>query len=269
MPRPKTLPPPAEYHPSPVEVATLAARFLPCIELPDGWEASDPDTLRRNLGRPTGTPFPHNPAYRPDEGWRLPWEVVCEEAVKRARILLDAAAGKVREKVKEWDAATDEATTEAEANDAEAEELRKRFDKLAGKRLSLPILEVLKFCQPRVTTDGLRMRYFNNYLEGWRTDYNDRHPTAQQPPIADQASRTVRREEFPQFVRSFKAALAIHGEAWRKELAREVGIEGQAIGVATRRAREDEEGAVPAFAKGDAKKLDAAAKKHKPATRGT
>jgi hypothetical protein len=268
MSRPKPLPPHAEYQPSPAEVATLAARFLPPIELPRDWQESHPETLKRSLGKPTGTPFPHSPEYRPDPGLRLPWEMVCEEAVKRARMLLEAAAEKVRPEVASWDAATDKARAEAEANDAAAEELRERFDKLAGKRLTLPILEVLKFCQPRVKTDELRMRYFKNYLEEDRTAYNERHPKAHQRPISDQAGRIVDRQEFPHFVRGFKAALAIRGEAWRQELAREAGKEGQAKRVANRQNREAKEGAGPAFNKNDAKKLDAAAKEHTPAKGG-
>lgn len=269
MSRPKPLPPHAEYQPSPAEVATLAARFLPPIELPADWQESHPETLKRSLGKPTVTPFPHSPEYRPNPGLRLPWEVLCEEAVKRARMLLEAAAGKVRPEVASWDAATDETRAEGKANDAAAEELRKRFDKLAGERLSLPILEVLKFCLPRVKTDELRMRYYMNYLEECRTAYNKRHPTAPQPPISDQAGEIVDRREFPRFVRGFMAAHKIRGEAWRQEVAREAGKKGKAKGVANRQKREAKEGAVPALKKDDAEKIDAAAKKHKPAPRVT
>ena len=268
MSRPKPLPPHAEYQPSPAEVATLAARFLPPIELPPDWQESHPEMLKRSLGKPTGTPFPHSPEYRPDPGWRLPWEVVCEEAVKRARMLLEAAAGKVRPEVASWDAATAEASAEAKANDAADDELRKGYDKLAGQRKSLPILEVLKFCLPRASSNEVRMRYFKNYLEEDRTAYNERHRTAQQGPIADQAGRIVDRQEFPRFVRGFMAAYEERGEAWRKELAREAGAEGQALALANQRRMEANDGAMPVLNKNDAKKLDAAAKEHTPAKSG-
>jgi hypothetical protein len=258
MSRPKPLPPPAEYHPSPVEVATLAARFLPPIDLPPDWQESHPEMLERSLGKPTGTPFPHNPEYRPHPGWRLQWEVVCEEAVKRARILLDAAAGKVRPEVAEWDRATDEAREEWMAQDLTAEKLREEFDKMAKGAPSLPVQRVLKHCMPRVE-EAFAMKYFMRYLRDAPAPHDAVKDSDGNVIIPDQSGRMVDRWEFPLFVSGFLKAYVEHGDAWYKAFQREPGKKGQAMQAA---AKNSDGQLVPALTEKESELLSAAAEKH-------
>ena len=248
--------------PSPLDVATLAARFLPRIELPNDWQSQHPETLKAELARPTGTPFPHNPQHRPDPGWRLQWEVVCEEAVKRARILLDAAAGKVRPEVAEWDAATMEASQMAREMNISAEKLKRKFDRIAKGRHELPLLEVLRFCLPKTRSDEARMFYFTKYLELDCQEYNRRHGIPGAVSVPNQADRMVSRHEFPILVRVFRDLYQQHKEAWPKAWARCVGKAGREKQIAQQEAIASREGVAVDLSKNEAMLIDEAAERH-------
>jgi hypothetical protein len=179
--------------------------------------------------------------------------------VKRARILLDAAAGKVRPEVAEWDRATDEAREEWMAQDLTAKELREKFDKIAKGARSLPVDKVLKHCMPRVETAKTRMAYFMAYLRNWAEDPSRREKLGEDYQIEDQTHRTVERGEFPLFVSGFMKAYTEHGDAWRKAIFRKAGETGSE----TRQAAEESQGhtAMDLTPK-ETESLSAAAEKH-------
>lgn len=214
--------------PSTMEVATLAASFLPKIELPAKWEIEHPVTLQEIIGKPTGNPFPEEPNYRQPPGLRTAWEIVCGEAVSRARALLDAADGKVRPEVLAWEQEGVEARGQMAGYQAKADELEEKFDKIARGRDSLPILEVLKISLPR-SDDRTLMEYLRLYLYECKQDYNIEHKVPGEIVIADQSTRMVNRHEFPRFILQFTAALAKRKEAWRKQLLRKGGKTTQRI----------------------------------------
>jgi hypothetical protein len=249
---------PATIDESPATIAMLAARFLPPIKLPDDWESLHPEVLQHSLAVPTGTPFPHNAGWRPEPGLRLQWEVVCEEAVKRARMLLDAAAGKVRPEVAAWDSATAGAPAEWQAQDLAAEELREEFDKLAEGEPSLTVQRVLKYCMPGVKAASA-MRYFMRYLRESPAPHDAAKDSDGNVIIPDQSGRMVDRWEFPLFVTGFLKAYEERKDAWYKAFQRESGKEGQAKQAAAKKADGQ---AVPALTAKDDKLLSAAAEKH-------
>ncbi|MCE9520056.1 MAG: hypothetical protein K8R87_10965, partial [Verrucomicrobia bacterium] len=78
---------PAKPHkPDALAIATLAAQFLPRLELPEGWQNMDYIQIREELQRtlrPTQSKMHH----------ATPFELLVETAVERARILLDEARG--------------------------------------------------------------------------------------------------------------------------------------------------------------------------------
>lgn len=142
--------------PTPLEIATLAARFLPAIDL-SGISSSaggawHPITIRKAISElTTGKGCGFDDQYRFPEYWETPFEVIAGEAVKRARLLLDAAAGNTRQ------ALLDEAVWEAESAasmlslQVEIENLRTSdFNRLAKKRTTIPMHEVLKFALDRI-----------------------------------------------------------------------------------------------------------------------
>jgi len=65
----------------PVKIATLAAHFLPKMEVPESWQAMEPAALREAL------------QTSPKTEEITPFEVLAEAAIDRANILLDAAFG--------------------------------------------------------------------------------------------------------------------------------------------------------------------------------
>lgn len=253
--------PPAESEPAPFEVATLAAAFLPPIDLPEKWQTEHPQSLSEEIGKSTGNPFPRS-TYRPPEGWRTPWEVLCEEAVKRARTLLDTTAGRTRPAVLAWDAAGADARAQLDRIHAEHQKIAKEFDRVANGRKTVPVADVLRFCLPRAKSDEVRMAYFMSYLYEDASGYNQRHGIEGPPVIADQTDRTVNCGEFPIFVRDFVNAYKERGEAWRKEFARAAGKQGGAKAKRERRQSETAEGIGPALSAADAARLDAASRKH-------
>lgn len=212
---------------SPATIAMLAAQFLPRIELPEGWTTEHQDVLRRAIGKPTGNPFPANPEYVLPPHLRTQWEVICEEAVKRTRTLLEIAAGRTRPEVLKADEENARGSEEAKRNDRAAEELRKEFDSLAEGATSLPVNRVLKYCMPRVKTAELRMAYFMAYLRYSVERSSLRESLGEDYKIADQTRRTVERGEFPVFVSGFMKAYTEHGDAWRKAISRKAGKKGQ------------------------------------------
>ncbi|MFN0129061.1 MAG: hypothetical protein ACKV19_20500 [Verrucomicrobiales bacterium] len=67
------------------------------MKLPNNWATEHPVTLKAALEEATtgkGRDFDKN--YQPPPGWATPFEIVAKEATRRARILLDAAAGRIR-----------------------------------------------------------------------------------------------------------------------------------------------------------------------------
>lgn len=144
-------------------LASLAAKFLPPIELPEmsGHEFHHPELLRRALSAMTTGQLGDYRFREGDEGddltrkypsgWLTPFEVLAEEAVTRARVLLKAARGQRREEVTKHNAALQglmERTAERIA--AGTKLCRTVFDNRArGNPPSMPMHEVLHYCLPR------------------------------------------------------------------------------------------------------------------------
>jgi len=81
-----------------IAIANLAVQMLPKIDLPDAWGTMHPDTLGKHISEPTtGKGVNFSESYESPQGWATPWELISEEAVKRARVLMDAAAGNKRQ----------------------------------------------------------------------------------------------------------------------------------------------------------------------------
>lgn len=153
MPSKKPPPIPA---PTPLEIATLAARFLPPIDLagigPHEKGAWHPDLIKAAIGELTsgkGRNFSND--YQRLEGHPTPFEVIAEEAVKRARVLLNAAAGKTRQAVLDYRREGEAAQVSIRKRLEAEEQMRlSDFERLAIGRAAIPLDEVLKFALPRV-----------------------------------------------------------------------------------------------------------------------
>jgi hypothetical protein len=140
--------------PTPLEIATLAARFIPPLDFSSigTRESWHPLLLKSALGElTTGKGRNNSEGYKCPEGWETPFEVIASEAVKRARVLLDAAAGKTRQAVLDHRQAGVDAQSQLRERLAAERAMRiSDFSRLARGRDSIPLEEVLKFALPRM-----------------------------------------------------------------------------------------------------------------------
>jgi hypothetical protein len=166
--------------PTPLEIATLAARFLPPIDLtgigPDA--AWHPEEVRKAISElSAGTPRKASPDYRYPEGWATPFEVIAAEAVARARMLLAAAEGKTRQPVLDYARAGREAAEALRRDHAREEETRRAdFARLAAGLATVPLETVLRHALPRVCAHRIENAWtcLRDYLATSIDDYRAR-----------------------------------------------------------------------------------------------
>ncbi len=87
---------PSELTTEHIALANLAAQFLPKIDLPTGWQGMDTTALRQTVHQASDPSLRTNniPIAHPTLQKEItPFEIIAEEAITRARILLDTAAG--------------------------------------------------------------------------------------------------------------------------------------------------------------------------------
>ncbi len=174
----QTAPQPDHAEPTPLDVALLAARLLPPLELPDNWATEHHLNLKKILAEATtGKGRKFDPRYDYPAGWPTQFEVVAEEATRRARILLDAAAGRIRQERLDYDRSGVEADRQmkefAEATAAKERE----FERRAPGKPSLPIMEALKIALPKVYKHNPEnaYQYWREYLRNADEDYRKEH----------------------------------------------------------------------------------------------
>ncbi|HWB04163.1 MAG TPA: hypothetical protein VG796_14140 [Verrucomicrobiales bacterium] len=159
----------ASQEPTLLEIATLAARFLPSITLDD----TDPtkmnhDEFRRAIEElTTGKGRKSGEDYQYPEVWATPFEAMAEEAVKRARILLDAAAGRMRRPRVDHLKKTQENTEAMRRRVELLNAIRKSdFRKVSGGDRYTTLEKVIAWALPRVYKHNRENAwgYFREYL---------------------------------------------------------------------------------------------------------
>lgn len=286
---------PLEAHvsaqPTPAEIAQLAIQFIPALLLPDGWDTMNPQTLMEALGEATtgkGRNYAKDYEYPP--GWATPFEIVAEEATRRARILLDAAAGRVRPERLDYTQAGERAREQLSEYGKAAAELQRKFDRFAKEGTSLSIMDALKHALPNIhrRRPDNPFRYWREYL---RDDIVSRRQKEKLPAIdvhfsdeatsdqkacaveaespsgppacivlrADQ-SYQVTRTEFPRLVLGLADFYRLNGKTLQKQWAKSAGRKGGKKSQAKKRPGK--------FSQSDARKLTNADKKLQKMRRG-
>ncbi|MES2709760.1 MAG: hypothetical protein V4726_24390 [Verrucomicrobiota bacterium] len=164
---PENLP---QKEPTTLEIATLAARFLPQIDLNSvaPGQAWHPLEVERAVGELTsGKGLKYDESYKNPQGWKTPFEIIAEEAVRRARILLEAAAGQTRPAVLDYATQGTEAQAFMESKRDMKDEMRRaNYARIAKGRSTVPLEEILRFALPKVYSNDANnaWMYFRNYL---------------------------------------------------------------------------------------------------------
>ena len=241
--------------PTALEIATLAARLLPPMKLDDNWATEHPVTLKAALAEATtgkGRDFAKN--YQPPPGWATPFEIVAEEATRRARILLDAAAGRIRPERLHYEKDGEKARQQMQDYDKAAAELERVFPRLAKGNSTLPITDALRHALPGVHKHNPRnpLRYWREYLRHSTLSYREKHQhpaipvffadearTQDKALAVDQDSRngpphwvliknihTVSRQGFPGLILYLREFYRTHGKAVANKWAVEDGKRG-------------------------------------------
>lgn len=239
----ETPPPPADSDPAPpadpLALATLAARFLPPIDLPPRWERMDAATLEAHLRRirkastPDPTAFAGGEPDGREADFRTPWQLLCAEAVSRAADLLAIAGGADANALARARAAQlANAATEAATGPALEELLAKinetaddLFRKLAKRKDSIPRRKALRALTGGHSREPTLRQYDRLYLElrgKWKSTRH--HNTL----LAGQ----VEFEEFRDMHRVFSEFLS----EWRFEVHRAGSARGgrKTLGVGSR-----------------------------------
>jgi len=182
-----------------IAIANLAVLMLPKIDLPEGWEVMNPQSLQRQLADVTtpfaeiklkdGTPFPVRSSV---EKSLTPFEVIAEAAVARARILLASASGNIRDTRKQRRAEVvplkEQVLAENKLREKRAAilaqwqaKLEKRFS--SSPNASLATAELLCLVLPKSKPD-MRQLYWREFLrqearqevpEGVKVVFKDEH----------------------------------------------------------------------------------------------
>jgi hypothetical protein len=185
--------------PTPLEIATLAARFIPAIDLsgisPSAGGAWHPPDIRRTISElTTGKGRGFEDKYRFPEYWETPFEVIAGEAVKRARLLLDAAAGNTRQALLDQAAWESDTAASMRSQQVEIENLRTYdFPQLAKKRTTIPMLEVLKFALGRIYSHSQKnaLTLMKEYLRESVLELRKKHGRPEIPVIFSNAATAL------------------------------------------------------------------------------
>lgn len=188
--------------PTPLEIATLASRFLPEMALPDRWENQPAHELSEIISRAS---VPRESV----EGLATPFEVIAEEAVRRARILLDAAAGIKRPQREEFMQSGEGAREQLKATSLEKTKLTKKFSEIADGKDKISIIKVLEIALPRVEEKNA-FAYWREYLRNSIVDYRQKHKL---PQIEVKFADEVSRDEMAKRLKSLQS----HYRKWRKD----------------------------------------------------
>jgi hypothetical protein len=195
-------------------------------------------------------------SYQYPMGWPTPFEIVAEEAIRRARILLDAAAGRIRPERLRYEEERGVGRQQMQDFDKAAAELELKFDRLARGRAFLPILETLEAALPAVHRRKPEnpFRYWREYL---RDDIVARRQQRNLPSVpvlfsdeatADERGRAVEdespegppscivlthsrsyqvtRTEFPRLILGLAAFYRSKGKNVQKQWAESAGRKG-------------------------------------------
>tara|TARA_R110002049_G_scaffold66877_2_gene174236 strand:- start:1041 stop:1919 length:879 start_codon:yes stop_codon:yes gene_type:complete len=166
-------------------IAKIAAKWIPPLDLPPDYLEIDPSTLRRTLKRPTDfhvylgslpIPYPHK------QKDLTHFEVIAEEALARASILVDLAEGKRRP----WRVKSTEKTMKvasefraAEEEEAKLEEQyvkwEPHYQRVAQKlgKTSLTFGEVLE----KITLPKSQTRMIRRYLHAFLAEEFEQKPS--------------------------------------------------------------------------------------------
>lgn len=160
-------------------IANLAVQMLPKIELPERWQTMAPHLLALRLSEAT-TRFPEIkqedgaafPIRSLEEKDLTPFEAVAEEAVTRARILLDSACGKIREArkhrqqtVQQLKAQVVTEMREKEERDANLNVWRAKLQDwfASSSQLTLTTTQLLSLVLPK-SKPKMRLLYWREFL---------------------------------------------------------------------------------------------------------
>ena len=151
---------------TPLELATLAAQWLPPFALP----------AKMNAGLIKAALKPENdrPMLTSDGDYRTPLEVICAAAVHRAQTLLAAAAGEKSPGLLQME----DFSSRTKAGGVELDRLGGDFDRLANGSPTITRAAFVEYCIPVVRTPEMREYYLTRYLDGekerchvWAEDY--------------------------------------------------------------------------------------------------
>lgn len=162
----------------------LAAQLLPPMELPPNWATEHHLILRPILAEATtGKGRNFEPTYEYPTGWPTPFEVVAEEATRRARILFDAAAGRIRQERTAYYRSGKEADQQMK-DYAEATAFKEgEFERHANGKSFLLIMEALQSILPKVYKHKPEnaYRYWREYLRTSTETYRNKHGLPELP----------------------------------------------------------------------------------------
>ncbi len=229
----------SDWTPTPLEIATLAAQFLPALDLKEEFIRGMDPLLREAQNLSVEFVPGLKLSKRGEELLRgeenpTPEELLCEAAVKRARTLLDAAGGKFRPSViKEHTMVANQERQFEEDVAAKAslreewQGLKKEADSSKHPRISLktflnsrlPSVTPKGFSKTSAEAYGMRQFYWNRFLEEYAEDVrlNRIELGSQEHGSGLRRVRTSFSErEFLDFAHRFIGAFKLHQSIWNK-----------------------------------------------------
>lgn len=160
----------SNFQPTAVDIANLAARFLPAIELPESWETMEGKAFTDSLTGISSKCFPVD-AGDPSRGYLTKWEMVCSEAEKRARTLLQICADPDAPEEIASSRFTQQYFDEEERLELDQhEKIRpwmEKFDSEFGDGAKVSREESLRLILPRAGAES-RITYFMYFLQDQR-----------------------------------------------------------------------------------------------------
>ena len=206
-----------EKEPTTYEIACLAAKFLPPMEVPENWLSEDPVTLS-NLLQTESKPDEYGPHSE------SPWELLCNQAVTRAKILLDYAAGKLRPEVIDFQEAEQRCSELVRDGMSSGAKWKEKFGKIAKGRESIPKIDALAAIVPSARKETL-LKYYEYYLQEGRKKLLKEDPDLPLLPLdmKEQLSADLNAQKFSQLAKGFSKAHGERKEAWKKQRLRETG----------------------------------------------
>ncbi len=263
---------------SPLELATLAARFLPRIGLPERWEGMAGIDLDEELIRVHLMMQPDDRDYCREK--RSPFDALAKESLRRAEALLRIASGRKSWFGEQWDAQWDKNEAESKEFRESISEGRRAFERRFGQKDTVTLVELIKSVMgPRTDVNAFGIYAWRQHLKSIEEGNARKRDGGEKVVFEEDASkltddghsaglrvihrhrydlaREIPGEDFPHFYRKFTEFMAENRSRLKGEFAKSSGQKG-----AKKRIRKDEKEMGPSEAK-EGRKVRRAVKKRK------